>query len=333
MIEVSIVVPTYNRVERLKRVIAALEQQDYAHENYELIVVSDGSTDGTQAYLENLSPSVKFSQCTQVNQGPAAARNRGVAMASGQFVLFIDDDVIPEPGLVREHMSVHQCHEGNTIVIGPMVTPSDVKLSPWVNWEQKQLEKYYNAMLSGRYPPSARLFYTGNASVPRKYFMQCGGFDQSLRRAEDIELAYRLERLGLQFHFNPQAVGFHYAERSFESWMETANTYGRNDIIFSLERDQPDLLEDILRNFHYRNILVKVLIKLCLDRPRLTDASTQVMKATMHLADQLNQEKIALAACSGIFNLHYFQGISDQLGGEKVLLQELHRVEQRIDHV
>src|SRR3954468_14673836 len=72
---ISVVVPTYNRLGRLRHVITALEQQAYPSDAYEVIVVSDGSTDGTHAYLEALRPTMPLRWFPQANRGPAAARN------------------------------------------------------------------------------------------------------------------------------------------------------------------------------------------------------------------------------------------------------------------
>src|SRR5512141_435065 len=79
----SVVVPTYNRLGRLRHVIAAFERQAYPSDAYEVIVISDGSTDGTDAYLETLSSKMRLRWLTQANQGPAAARNAGVRTAAG----------------------------------------------------------------------------------------------------------------------------------------------------------------------------------------------------------------------------------------------------------
>ena len=75
--------------------------------------------------------------------------------------------------------------------------------------EVAELEKQYNAVRAGRWTANARQFYTGNASMSRVLFIRSGGFDESFRRAEDVELAYRLEKEGVQFEMNLDAIGFH----------------------------------------------------------------------------------------------------------------------------
>ena len=203
---VSVVVPTYDRLPRLRRVLAGLAAQDLDRP-FEVVVVDDGSTDGTDAYLHSGAPPLPIVASTQENRGPGAARNRGVDLATGEIVVFLDDDVIPDPGLVRAHIRSHERHGGKTVVIGPMRNPPDHRMSPWIRWEQAMLAKQYDAMEAGHYDATARQFFTGNASLRREHLLAAGGFDPTLRRAEDVELAYRLADAGLTFVHEPDAVG------------------------------------------------------------------------------------------------------------------------------
>ncbi|MBK8904159.1 MAG: glycosyltransferase family 2 protein [Anaerolineaceae bacterium] len=322
MIKVSVVLPTYNRIERLKSVLKALENQSYPIEAFEVLVVSDGSTDGTNKYLANLETPLILLPIDQQNQGPAAARNNGVAKASGEYILFIDDDVVPIPTFIDEHMKVHQGN-GSQVVIGPMITPDNYEMSPWVNYEQTMLVKQYQAMENGDWAPTARQFYTGNTSLKRKHIIEVGGFDPAFRRAEDLELAYRLNDKGLHFAFNSQAVGFHFAERSFESWSTIAYTYGRNDVIFNTQKGQQWLLPQVFREFLQRHLFIQILTWLLLDRPRLSHLLIAQMKSNVERAYSRNKHRLAIMLCSGIYNLKYYQGISDELGGRKAFFRAL----------
>ena len=209
---VSVVIPTYNRRERLGGTLAGLAAQRNADGMFEVIVVSDGSTDGTNEFLTSGALPLEVVALTQRNAGPAAARNRGVGAARGELVVFLDDDVVPNEDLVAAHLRHHDGPSDDRVVIGPMRTPSGFPLSAWVQWEQDMLYKQYDAMDRGEYEATARQFYTGNASVARRHLEAVGGFDVAFRRAEDVELAYRLAGRGLQFSYAPDAVVLHYAE-------------------------------------------------------------------------------------------------------------------------
>ena len=265
---VSVVVPTYDRLPRLRRVLAGLAAQDLDRP-FEVVVVDDGSTDGTDAYLRSGAPPLPIVASTQENQGPGAARNRGVDLATGEIVVFLDDDVIPDPGLVRAHVRAHERHGDRTVVIGPMRNPPDHQMSPWIRWEQAMLAKQYDAMEAGEYDATARQFFTGNASLRREHLLAAGGFDPSLRRAEDVELAYRLDAAGLAFVYEPDAVGLHYAERSFGSWLAAGYAYGRNDVVFGRDRGKPEIFSWVADEYRTRHPLTRWLTRTCATRPGL----------------------------------------------------------------
>jgi glycosyltransferase involved in cell wall biosynthesis len=317
MPRVSVILPTYNRQDRLKRVLAGLEKQSYPLSDFEVVVVSDGSSDGTDDYLRNLETPLHLTPLFQANQGVAATRNNGLKRATGEIVLFIDDDVVPSPQLIIEHLHWHDQYGQNVVVMGPMLSPDDFDMAPWVQWEQAMLMKQYDDMMKGRWEPTARQFYTGNTSLARHHILQAGGFDASFRRAEDVELAYRLANEGLRFLFNPKAIGYHYAERSFNSWIAIPYAYGRNDVIFTRDKGQKWLLATIMYEFHGRNPIIKLLTRTTLDHQRLSSVIIMSLKQLALLGHQLKIAKIPRMAYSGIFNLRHYQGISDELGGRR----------------
>jgi glycosyltransferase involved in cell wall biosynthesis len=321
--KVSIILPTYNRLDRLQRVIAAIRAQTVDHDQFELIVVSDGSQDGTDAYLAQLALPFQFTAVFQQNQGVAATRNHGLEKATGELVLFVDDDVVPSPQLLAEHLKSHAQYGGQAVVMGPMLTPPDFDMAPWVLWEQAMLEKQYRSMIEGHWQPTARQFYTGNTSLARRHIVAAGGFDPAFRRAEDVELAYRLADMGLDFYFNPQAVGHHYAERSFASWIAIPYAYGRNDVIFHRDKGQNWLLERIFSEYHGRHHFVRALSRVCLDRTRLSETAVGAMRRLAQWGHRAGVAQLPRMAYSGIFNLRHYQGIADELGGRAQFFQQV----------
>ncbi len=312
---VSVVIPTYNRLPRLRRVLAALDTQTYPTDRFEVVVVSDGSTDGTDEFLAGASGPFELAVVTQENQGPAVARNRGVEAARGSIVLFIDDDVVATPRLIEEHVDSHAAQTGDAVVIGPMITPPDYPMQPWVAWEQDMLYKQYDAMSTGVYAATFRQFYTGNASLPRERFLEVGGFDSRFRRAEDVELAYRLDGAGLRWIWNPDAVGHHYADRPFDSWLRTARAYGTNEVIFGREEGQDPTLRRVRAEFAGRHVVIRTLAVAAVSVPRLERGSTPTLRALALGADRLGLRRVAGYALSALFNTEYFCAMAGELGG------------------
>jgi GT2 family glycosyltransferase len=313
-VDVSIVIPTFNRRSQLERTLRGLAAQVDLTHAIEVIVVSDGSTDGTDEWLDSGAAPVPVVACRQTNAGPAAARNRGVSTATAPLVLFLDDDVVPTPDLVATHIRHHQTLDDDLVVVGPMRTPADVTLSPWVQWEQNMLYKQYDAMERGDWTATPRQFYTANASLARRHLDASGGFDPSFRRAEDVELAYRLGDAGLTFTFAPDAVVMHYAERSFDSWRANASAYGRNDVIFGRDLGHDWLLPSIGREFHDRHALVRALTRASLRSPLLGRAINGTATLAARATSATGPERAANATLSVLYNLEYYRGMVDELG-------------------
>lgn len=312
----SVVIPTYNRRAGLERLLRALARQTYPASHFEVVVVNDGSRDGTDVLLEQIDTPYRLHALTQANAGPAAARNLGVQQAEAPIIVFLDDDVIPLPELLAAHAAA-QGDADDLIVVGPMSPPTDWQRSVWVRWEERQLLKQYDALARGLYPCTPRQFYTGNASVPRQLVLAAGGFDDRFKRAEDVELAFRLYALGGRFLFEPRADVLHYASRTFRSWASTPYQYGRYDVVMGREKGI-NTFELACHEFERRNIWSRRLTRGSVGKPWRRPVTTALAAAAI-LADAVGAEQVASFALSGIFNLQYWQGASDELGGPQAV--------------
>jgi len=188
---------TYNRAALLRRVLRGCFEQTVP--DYEVVVVNDGSTDETESVLEEAAriATVAFRYVSHRNRGLARSRNVGLEMARGQRILFIDDDVLPTPNLVEEHLR-RAARSPRDIVRGAVIlTPSFDRL-PAPFWS---LRDY-----------SANFFWTSNVSVPAETLIRLGGFNETFCEYgwEDLEFGLRLRRAGLRSHFHRDAVVFHY---------------------------------------------------------------------------------------------------------------------------
>lgn len=103
--DVSIIVPTYNKLSRLKLSISSFENQTYPSDKFEVIVIDDGSSDGTGEYLKSVDTPFELKCCYQENAGRSAARNKGIELAKNQLLIFTDDDLILHPTFIEEHVT------------------------------------------------------------------------------------------------------------------------------------------------------------------------------------------------------------------------------------
>ncbi|MCB0060919.1 MAG: hypothetical protein KDE19_02345 [Caldilineaceae bacterium] len=179
------------------------------------------------------------------------------------------------------------------------------------------LDKQYELWATTQWKSDARRFYTGNASVARQHLLDANGFDTTFRRSEDAELAYRLAEQGLEFVFNPDAVGYHYAERSFASWLQTPYMYGRNDVICARDKGHSWLLNAIGKEFNSRHSFTRWLVRLCISRKTANTLAIFALRIVAEVATFFGMRSVSQLAYSGIFNLRHFQGVTDELGGRK----------------
>jgi glycosyltransferase involved in cell wall biosynthesis/peptidoglycan/xylan/chitin deacetylase (PgdA/CDA1 family) len=260
MIELSVIIPTYNRASRLKACLKALTHQTQAAENFEVLVVVDGSTDETLKVLDNFDAPYLLHTIWQENSGPSHARNQGIVQANGQYCLFLDDDIIASPRLVAEHLQAQQQHQ-KTIAIGQI----ELLLPATADWYARAFAQgwrdHYDWLNQETIKPTWEDCYSGNMSAPRKALLECGGFDVDLTRGEDVELAYRLERQGYSFIYLPDAIGSQDERKGFRELSKDIEKAGNADITF-YNRDQ-QMLSHTLASFSasgWRKLLLRRLI-------------------------------------------------------------------------
>lgn len=325
---ISLVIPTHNRRQSLGTVLEALASQTIPASQFEVVLICDGCTDGSAEMARALHLPYHLRVLEQTpNQGPAAARNLGVSAARAALIVFIDDDVVPEPTLLAEHLRIHQQDE-RAVVIGPLLAPPGFALNPWTRWEEAMLVKQYRDMNAGKWQPTPRQFYTGNASVRREYVLAAGGFNAQFLRAEDVELAYRLQDLGLRFYFNQEAKGWHHALRSLRAWLNISSAYGKADVAM-YRSGRLMTLQSMAREFHWRQPYLQRLARVGVGHPQRVRLLVNALLGIARVAGWARQQKLAHAAYSAIFNLRYYQSVSEELGGAAAFWELVQRYHPR----
>lgn len=225
---IDVVIATYQRPQGLRNCLVGLSRQ--SESDFRVVVVDDSSPEPVAEWLRpNDYPFALDTLRTAENSGPAHARNLAAKRSDAEFIAFIDDDVVPTEDLLSRHRRAHVANGPHSVVIGPLASPPDWRPTPWNRWEAETIAVEYERMRRGDYEPTWRQFFTGNAFLRRTDFLAAGGFNEQFLRAEDIELAYRLARLGCHFVFEPEAKGWHYSERSLASWRKIPQQYAWSD--------------------------------------------------------------------------------------------------------
>jgi glycosyltransferase involved in cell wall biosynthesis len=241
----SIVIPTYERRALVAANVATLARQEFA-EPFEVIVVVDGSTDGTAAALRKLDVPFPLRIVEQANGGSASARNHGARLARGELLLFLDDDMEAHPRLLAEHERSHRA--GAEAVLGhlpvhPQSPPGLLteRVAAWTDERTKRLSE-----------PGAALrlddMLTGQLSVGRALFERLEGFDAGFRQRttssnEDIDFGQRLLQGGHRAVFNPSAISWQQYVVTPRQYLQSSREAGRADV--RLAQKHPDQLMEI----------------------------------------------------------------------------------------
>jgi GT2 family glycosyltransferase len=209
----SIIVPTFRRPDALRATLAALLALEYDRSRYEVIVVDDGADEMTARTVEQLAgQSVSLTLETQQHRGAACARNRGAQLASGDLLLFCDDDMIVEPSHLRMHLATRQRH-GDVVVsaawrFAPAVE-AVLRKTPFGRY-RIDLERRYQSEAGGTPLDSDHecllmpLLGAGNLALRRAAFWDVGGFDENfpVAGAEDQDFSVRARSAGFPLLMN-----------------------------------------------------------------------------------------------------------------------------------
>lgn len=206
---VSVIIPTYNGVQKVQNTIRALEWQTY--KAFEVIIVVDGSLDNTVKVLQKqqfILPN--FQIIEQNNRGRSGSRNRGAKEASGELLVFFDDDMRPLPDCIQRHVKHHQQHS-QTLGVGNVPEDFAKMETDFQRYKAHLSRKWVEPLKAnnGLIPPDKPFLTAANFSISKDLFWQLGGFDKNLTDAEDFDLAVRASWVHVPIYFLNEAIAWH----------------------------------------------------------------------------------------------------------------------------
>jgi GT2 family glycosyltransferase len=218
--EASIVIPTLGRLPLLRRVLDRLERQTAAPGSFEVVVGADAKESALDELDEALAGrAFPARRVLAAKPGASAARNAGWRAAAAPIILFLDDDILPEPSLVGEHLVWHRANPGEEIgVLGHVRWADELSVTPFMRWLEHGIQFDYPRIVGveagwGR-------FYTANASVKRALVERAGGFEEDALPFgyEDLDLALRMHEHGFRLLYNRAAAAEHVHPMDLAFW-------------------------------------------------------------------------------------------------------------------
>jgi glycosyltransferase involved in cell wall biosynthesis len=230
-VEISVVIPTFNSRDVLRRTISELVSQAFPKHAYEIVIADDGSTDGTAEMVREAQRGpVAVRYVSQPNLGRSAARNRGARAALGRILLFIDADIWATPTLLATHHAHYPAGVQHLGVQGRSLTHPDARTTPFM----RAREITPDLSVRRRHDLSPVHIITRNFSVLRSEFEAVEGFDEGFTGYgwEDIELAMRMQARGARFDYDPGALGYHFHVETLDGIRRKLRQAGEGAVYF-----------------------------------------------------------------------------------------------------
>lgn len=241
MERVSVVIPTLSDHDLLRRVLDGFGRQDTSPGTFEVLVVADIAEPdpaAVAALVEDRPYPVRLLSGSR--PGASANRNVGWRAARAPVVLFTDNDTVPVPSFVSEHLRIHAAYpEREVAVAGRVRWARALRVTPFMRWLDSGLQFDFGS-LAGEEGTWAHL-YTSNASVKRAMLELVGGFDEVWLPYgyEDLDWGYRAREHGLRVIYNRRAIVEHWQPMTLEFWQRRAPRLARSEFVFT--RLHPDV--------------------------------------------------------------------------------------------
>lgn len=231
---ISVIIPTYNRGDTLLKTLASIEQQAYPNDEFEVILIDDGSTDETFRRIDEFrkSSTLNLRYYCQENAGPARARNKGIENAKGEIVFFCGDDALLARNLLNQHALSHKKRPGHA-VLGWTLWDEESNPTEFMRYLAPSGPQFHYDTIRDCDDAGFNHFYASNISISKKWLEQ-NKFSEDFKYAafEDIHLGLVLEKAGLKISFNRNAVIYHSHFYTPELFYQRMVKVGESAVVF-----------------------------------------------------------------------------------------------------
>jgi GT2 family glycosyltransferase/glycosyltransferase involved in cell wall biosynthesis len=239
---ISVIIPTCNRADLLSRSLESLVNQSLPEDQFEVVVIDDGSSDRTGDVCREFSKRLPLRYQYEKNSGISAAKNMGIFLSRGPILLFFDDDDVADADLLKEHVKTHSLHPEETLAVLGYTTwhPSltRTRVMTFITDIGYFLFSYGN--LKDGQLLDFTYFWGGRSSCKKSLLMKHGIFNQLFRfGSEDIELGYRLSKFGLKVIYNARAISYMIRPVTYNQFCQRCIKQGKSQYHFSRMHSDP----------------------------------------------------------------------------------------------
>lgn len=228
--EISIIIPTHNKVDRVDENLESLSQQTVPSERYEIIVINDGGAFEIEGVVDKWSNLLDLKYVYIPKSGPAVARNMSIDYASADIIMFLNDDVVLTPHYLAEHLRSHAEFPGHAVRGNTRWHPKIFE-DEFMFWVAEQDIHYY--LIDDFSDIGYEYFHTLDLSIHRKWLEEEKfSEDFPFPSLEDTELGWRLDKKGMRLIFNPRAISYHHHHYTLEQYLEKADINGKSARVF-----------------------------------------------------------------------------------------------------
>ena len=311
--DVAIVIPTRDRRASLERTVRALAHQHFPPNRFEVVVAVDGPDQGTETFLGGLGLPYRLTVVSSDQpRGAASARNQGAASATGETLIFLDDDIEAGPDLVGAHVAAQR--EGVQVTIGYLPPAFDETVRGFF---RSALRGWWEAMFEAMRRPGHRYWFrdllTGNCSMAASLFARVGGFNQAFVCHEDYELGVRLLEQTTMMRFVESAAGTHHERTTLRRAFARKRDEGRADILM-LEK-HPELVSALpLGVFdRYASRAQQLLRRLNFERPGVGRLLASAMARTLPALEYARLRGRWMRRLHDLLSYWYWVGVTARL--------------------
>ena len=247
---ISVIIPTYNRLPILRKCLAALEAQTVPQKEFEILVIDDGSSDGTEEAMRQYHPSFPLRYLRQKNSGTGAARCNGVSHARGEYLLLMNDDTLCDENVLEQHLQAQRNYASQRwAVLGNFEYPGAARQRALTHYFCVEPFMFPQVSMEDGCPYGYSHFITCNLSIRREAVLDAGSFDPTYKLSEDTELGIRLFERGYRVLYHPAAHAWHdhlpYPARNL---IRRARVYGAD--YFHMFRNHPRVMKEWAMPIH-----------------------------------------------------------------------------------